>query len=530
MTRRTAFGRLAGMPRLLSGLRLRRRLPLRAAPMLAVGLTFAVPAFGASAAARPAAAAAAVGTQLSSRVVADRGPRAYAIVGGTVHLGDGTVLERATVVLEDGLITAVGADAAAPAGAWEVDASGKRVYPGFTTAFGDLGLGGGAGGRGGPPGGAGPAGSSAGNPPPARGPEDRPATHSFRRAADSLTLSDERLAAHRESGFTSAVSFPRNGIVSGHGAFLNLVGSETGDARDLVLAEEAALLVRLETAGFRSFPGSLMGVIAYLRQLFLDAAHYGEIRALYEADPAGLPRPRYDRTLGPLAAAVAGEQPVLLPANLDKEIRRMAHLAEELGLRAVLYGGHEAAEAASFLRERDIPVLVNLAWPEADPDADPEATVPLRELRLRDRAPAGPAALAAAGVRFAFYREAPARSGAGNRPGGPGGRGRRGGSVSSDDLAAVRMAVERGLDPEAALTALTLAPAEIYGVDDRVGTIAPGKIANLVIADGDLFRGEAEIAAVFVDGVIHHPSDESEESETATETPAESRRASGDPS
>lgn len=499
--------------------------------MLAVGLTFAVPAFGASAAVRPAAAAAAVGTQLSSRVVADRGPRAYAIVGGTVHLGDGTVLERATVVLEDGLITAVGADAAAPAGAWEVDASGKRVYPGFTTAFGDLGLGGGgAGGRGGPPGGAGPAGSSAGNPPPARGPEDRPATHSFRRAADSLTLSDERLAAHRESGFTSAVSFPRNGIVSGHGAFLNLVGSETGDARDLVLAEEAALLVRLETAGFRSFPGSLMGVIAYLRQLFLDAAHYGEIRALYEADPAGLPRPRYDRTLGPLAAAVAGEQPVLLPANLDKEIRRMAHLAEELGLRAVLYGGHEAAEAASFLRERDIPVLVNLAWPEADPDADPEATVPLRELRLRDRAPAGPAALAAAGVRFAFYREAPARSGAGNRPGGPGGRGRRGGSGSSDDLAAVRMAVERGLDPEAALTALTLAPAEIYGVDDRVGTIAPGKIANLVIADGDLFRGEAAVAAVFVDGVIHHPSDESEESETATETPAESRRASGDPS
>lgn len=527
------------MPRLLSGRRVRRRLPLRA-PMFAVGLTAAASAGAASAGAASAVAAApegavpAVRAQLSSRVVADRGPRAYAVVGGTVHLGDGTVLEGATVVLEDGLITAVGADAAAPAGAWEVDASGKRVYPGFTTAFGDLGLGGGSGARGsgsgGPGAAAGSVGGSAGNPRPARGPEDRPATHSFRRAADSLTLSDDRIAARRERGFTSAVSFPRNGIVSGHGAFLNLVGSESGDARDLVLSEEAALLVRLETAGFRSFPGSLMGVIAYLRQLFLDAAHYGEVRALYAADPAGLPRPRYDRTLGPLAAAVAGGQPVLFPANLDKEIRRMTHLAEELGLRAVLYGGHEAAEAASFLRERDIPVLVNLAWPEADPDADPEVPVPLRELRLRDRAPAGPAALAAAGVRFAFYREAPARSGAGNRPGGPGGRGRRGGSGASDDLAAVRKAVERGLDPEAALTALTLAPAQIYGVDDRLGTIAPGKIANLVIADGDLFRGEAAIAAVFVDGVIHHPSDDSDASETEAETPGESRRASGDPS
>lgn len=492
--------------------------------MLAVGLTAAAPAFGAAAA---PAAGAAIGAQLSSRVVADRGPRAYALVGGTVHLGDGTVLEGATVVLEDGLITAVGTDAAVPAGAWEMDASGKRVYPGFTTAFGDLGLGGGSGARGGGSGGPGAAGGSAGSPRPARGPEDRPATHSFRRAADSLTLSDDRIAARRARGFTSAVSFPRSGIVSGHGAFLNLVGSESGDARDLVLSEEAALLVRLETAGFRSFPGSLMGVIAYLRQLFLDARHYGETRALYAADPAGLPRPRYDRTLGPLAAAVAGEQPVLFPANLDKEIRRMAHLAEELGLRPVLYGGHEAAEAASFLRERGIPILVNLAWPEADPDADPEVPVPLRELRLRDRAPAGPAALAAAGVRFAFYREAPARSGAGNRAGG---RGRGGGSGSADDLAAVRQAVERGLDPEAALTALTLAPAEIYGVDDRLGTIAPGKIANLVIADGDLFRGEASISAVFVDGVIHHPSDDSDESETGTGTPAESRRASGDPS
>ena len=533
LTRQGAFVRLAGMPRLLIGRRFRRPLPARAALSFAVLFAVGPTTFAAAAVApgNAAAAAAAVlpgGAQLSSRAVADRGPRAYAIVGGTVHLGDGTVHENATVVLEDGLITAVGADAAAPAGAWEIAASGKRVYPGFITAFGDLGLGGGSGSRGrasGGPGGSGPPGGPAGNPAPARGPEDRPATFSWRRAADSLVSSDERIAALRARGFTSAVSFPRNGIVSGHGAFLNLAASESGDARGLVLSEEAALLLRLETASFRSFPGSMMGVIAYIRQLFLDAAHYGETRALYEADPAGLPRPRYDRTLGPLAAAVAGEQPVLFPANLDKEIRRMAHLAEELGLRPVLYGGHEAAEAASFLRERGIPILVNLAWPEADRDADPEATVPLRELRLRDAAPAGPAALAAAGVRFAFYRSAPAGNRAGNRAGNPGGRGR--GGASSDELAAVRKAVERGLDPEAALTALTLAPAEIYGVADRLGTLAPGKIANLVIADGDLFRGEAAISAVFVDGVIHHPS---EETDSGRETAAEPGAARGESS
>ena len=188
----------------------------------------------------------------------------------------------------------------------------------------------------------------------------------------------------------------------------------------------------------------------------------------------------------------------------------------------MLYGGHEAADSASFLAERGVSILVNLEWPEADPDADPEAQVPLRDLRLRDRAPAAPAALAAAGVRFAFYRQAASRGG--GRSGGPSG-GRRGGGAS-DDLAAVRQAVERGLDPEAALTALTLAPAEIFGVADRVGTLAPGKIANLVIADGDLFREEAAISAVFVDGVVHHPDADSE----TEETDSTSGNAPGDPS
>ena len=415
------------------------------------------------------------------------------------------------MVLRDGLIVSVEAGGAAPDGAFRMDASGKHVYPGFVTALSDLGLGGASpqraarvprtGGPGAPQ-----------PPPPSRGPEDRPDTFSWRLAADDLRTDDERIAARRNTGFTSAVAAPRGGIVSGHAAFLNLAGPEGVDPRDLVVAPHVALMVRLETRGFRSFPGSMMGVIAYLRQLFLDSSHYGEVWRMYEEDPAGLPRPRYERALAPLADAVSGEQPVLLPANLDKEIRRMVRLAEEFGVRPVLYGGHEAGEAADFLAEHGVSILVDLNWPKADPDADPEAEVPLRVLRLRDRAPAGPAALAAAGVRFAFYRgEAPARG-----SGGP--RGSRG---SGDDLAAVRIAVGRGLDPEAALAALTSAPAEIFGVADRVGTLAAGKIANLVIADRDIFEEGAGVEAVFVDGVIHHPEEEDDdEAETGDSRPS----------
>ncbi len=440
--------------------------------------------------------------QLSSRAVADAGPREWAITGGMVHRGDGTVIAEGTVVLRDGLIVSVDEGSAGPAGVFRLDASGKHVYPGFVTALGDLGLRGGSAaerpGRAARPG--------AGAPPtPSRGPEDRPGTFSWQLAADSLTLDDDRIAARRTAGFTSAVSVPSRGIVSGRAAFVNL---GAGDPRDLVVGGDQAVMVRLETLGFRSFPGSAMGVIAYIRQLFLDAAHYDEVWRLYEEDPTGLARPRHDRALAPLVLAAAGEQPVLLPANLDKEIRRMVRLAAELGLRPILYGGHEAAPAAGFLADAGVPILVDLNWPQADPDADPEARVPLRELRLRDAAPAGPAALAAAGVQFGFYR---------------GESGRSGGRGSGDDLAAVRTAVERGLDREAALTALTSAPAEIFGVADRVGTLAAGKIANLLITDGDIFDEGTRIEAVFVDGVIHYPDSAASE----TDDDAGAREAPG---
>ena len=435
--------------------------------------------------------------QLSSRAVADAGPRAWAITGGTVHLGNGTVLDQATVVLRDGLIVSVGPGAEVPAGTAELDAAGKQVYPGFITSLGDLGLGarpaqrqqpGAPGGRGSVP-------------RPSRGPEDRPDTYSWRLAADDLQTNDDRIAARRRAGFTSAVTAPRDGIVGGGAAFLNLAGD---DPRDLVLDSNVALMVRLQTRGFRSFPGSMMGVIAYLRQLFLDASHYAEVWWMYEDDPEGLARPRYDRALAHLAAAASGEQPVLLPATLDKEVRRMTGLAAEFGIRPILYGGHEAEASAPFLAEHGIPILVNLNWPREDPDADPEAEVPLRTLRLRDRAPAGPAALAAAGVRFGFYMADSPR---------PGGRSGRGGRETAGELAAVRQAVERGLDKEAALTALTLAPAQIFGVADRVGTLQAGRIANLVITDGDIFEDGARIERVFVDGVIHRVDADDEETD-----------------
>ncbi len=125
-------------------------------------------------------------------------------------------------------------------------------------------------------------------------------------------------------------------------------------------------------------------------------------------------------------------------------------------------------------------MLVDLKWPEAEKDGDPDDTPSLRTLRFRDRAPSTPAAFTKSGVKFAFY------SGATTSP--------------KDLLKAVKKSIDAGLTPEAALRALTLSPAEIFGVADRLGSIEKGKIANLVVTDGDLFNEKTKIKFVFVDG------------------------------
>ena len=191
-------------------------------------------------------------------------------------------------------------------------------------------------------------------------------------------------------------------------------------------------------------------------------------------------RPRYDRTEAALADALEDHALVLIPANNSVQLRRALELVDRWHVNGVIYGGQMAYEVASEIATKKLPVLVNLKWPEADKDADPEDKPSLRTLQFRDRAPSSPAALAKAGVKFAFY------SG--------------GIATPKDTLKAAKKSIDAGLAPDAALRALTLSPAEIFGVADRLGSLENGKIANLVVTDGDLFEEKTKIKMVFVDG------------------------------
>src|SRR5207245_5837361 len=259
---------------------------------------------------------------------------------------------------------------------------------------------------------------------------------------------------------------------------LNLAGDRAGD---MVVRATVAVPVALQpSGGFANFPGSLMGVLSYVRQVWVDTDWHTQAAAIYEENPRGVERPAYDRTEAALAEALEERALVLIPANTALQLRRGLGLADHGKVNDVRYGGQQGYEAANEIAAKKLPVLVNLQWPEKPKDADPDAEPSLRTLHFRDRAPSTPAAFAKAGVKFAFY------SG--------------GISAPKEILKAVKKSIDAGLSADDALRALTLAPAQIFGVADRLGTLETGKIANLVLTDGDLFAEKTKVKLVFVDG------------------------------
>ncbi len=444
----------------------------------------------------------------SAFVYAQPEPTSYAIHNAKIVTVSGAVIARGTVVLRNGLIEAVGDNVAVPADALVIEGDGLTVYPGLFDGLSTVGLGsatgGGNGGRGGGGRGAAPAANAAPAAPPSRGPEDRPQTTSWIKAADELQAGDRRIEAVRNAGITTAAVFPSRGIFAGQGSLIDLNGDKPGD---MVLVPSLGQYMTLNGrggGGGGGFPGSLMGVIAYIRQIYLDADYYTMLKKAYDANPRGMKRPEYDRAL----EGVLESKRILLPANRWVEVERMLNFSKELKQPTILYGLREGYDDHSIdhLKGANTPVLVSLRWPEAARDQDPDDEESLRTLELREKAPGTPAALKKAGIKFAMYTD--------------------GIDVARDIQRAVKKAMDRGLSREEAIRAMTLSPAEIYGVQDRLGSIEKGKIANLLVTRGELFDDRTRVEMVFVDGKKHVPAPETpgRGGAAATETPQGDRQ------
>ncbi len=403
----------------------------------------------------------------------------YAITNARIVPVSGPPLERGTVVMRDGLITAVGANVSPPADARVIDGNGLTVYPGLFDSSTSLGI---------------PQPSPSPTPTPVGGgfAGQRPQTAILTAlnssqpaglqpellAEDFIKPGGDQIDAARQMGITTALSAPRQGIWMGQSALINLAGEST---QEMIVRSPVALHVGFTPLRSGGYPNSLMGVFAVLRQMMLDAGRYREAQLAYARSPRGMKRPDQDRALAALLPVLDGSLPVVMHADSEREINRALDLAEEFKLRAIIAGGMEAGKVADRLRERNVPVLLSLNFPRrttaALPEADPE---PVRVLRERVEAQKTAGRLAAARVKFAFQSGALASS--------------------ADFYPNIVRAIENGLAREAALRALTISAAEILGVNDRLGSIEAGKIANLTVTRGELLTRNPTFAHVFIDG------------------------------
>jgi imidazolonepropionase-like amidohydrolase len=393
-------------------------------------------------------------------------PGVYAITGATVHPASGPDIPNGTVLIRGGLIEAVGANIPIPADAAVIDAKGAHVYPGLIDAETSLGFpsarpqtrrrGGGGGGQ------------------RAAQQEALPETSPGYVAMHNVNLTEDDVDARRGIGVTTIVTAPAFGIFNGQSVVLNL-GSGTPEER--VIKSPAAMQISFNPRPAWTFPDSLMGVIAYIRQTMLDAQWYTNARAIYEKTPTVGERPETSESLAALEPVLEKNVPVVFVADTELMMRRAQKIANEFGLRYILSGARQGYRFANDLK--NVPVLVSVKWPVAPTSKEDREEQPLRVIRDRQLAPTTPSALAKSGVTFALVS---------------------GAAKTGDYIPGIRKAIDNGLSADDALRATTLWPARIFGIERQLGSLDHGKIANVVVSDKPIFDKEAKVTRLFIDG------------------------------
>ncbi len=393
----------------------------------------------------------------------DNGTGYHALVGARVVTAPGQVLQNATIVIRNGLIVSVASGQPAPAGARVWDLKGQTVYPGFIDAHADLGVG------------EVPEGGDVG---PTHW---NPQVRAWYSTSASFRDDSTRRRSLRSLGFGAAMAVPKQGIFRGKTAVVNL--SESG-ARERVLRPDVA-----QALGFqRSFtlggmyPNSAMGTTALMKQTWMDAEWYIRAWAAYERSNRAILPPETSEALAALGPAVQGRQPVLFQTGSEEEYLRAHAIATQFKLTPWFRGSGEEYRLVDVLKGRTQPLIIPLNFPDAPDVSSPEAAlnVSLGQLRHWYLAPTNAAQLAANNIPFAITTD--------------------GLSSLNQFLPNLRIAVARGLTPDKALAALTTVPAGWLGIERTHGTIAAGKVANLVITDGDLFTEESTVQDVWVQG------------------------------
>ncbi len=392
----------------------------------------------------------------------------FAIVGAKVVTVTGAVIENGTVVIQNGKITAVGAGASVPSGAERIDGKGLSVFPGMIDASTNLGL------------------AEIGQ--GANATIDIAETGTNNANAKAITgvnPHSSHVNVTRVNGITTVMSAPTGGLIAGQGTVINLNGATQAD---MAVEGTVALVINFPRVvaggfgggGFGGFGGQQQTdfnelvrrrdtQIEELKKVFTAAQNHARAIEAYAKDKS-LPAVATNLSLEALAPYVRGEKPIVFTAERERDIRAIAKFVSEMKVKGIVVGGQEAWKAADVLKANNIAVIYTNIY-----------SLPVRDDDAYDMLFEGPSKLQQAGIRFAVS--------------------------TGDQGAEVRdlpyhagLAGSFGLSKEEALKSVTLYPAQILGVSDRLGSIEVGKMANVVVADGDILDPRTNIKYMFING------------------------------
>ncbi|HEX4541845.1 MAG TPA: amidohydrolase family protein [Candidatus Acidoferrum sp.] len=394
---------------------------------------------------------------------------AYAITHAKIFTLAGSPLENATLVIRDGKIAAIGAAVEVPAGAQVIDAKGLQVYPGLFDSVTQMGL------------------REIGA---VSATVDSAETGTYNPdvvAATAISPSSEHIPVTRAAGITEVLAVPASGgmdsfgsqgIIGGQASAIHLAGWAIDE---MLLKKSAAMVLNwpeIETQTFdfatfsrkeKPFADAKQEYDKQVNEItdWLERArHYAQV-----VEKGSVAKYDRDLKLEALVPVVRGELPVLVFADRSREIRNAVEFCDKQKLRMILAGGSEAYKVKDLLRSKEIPVILR-----------PALTLPLDEDDPYDRLLSQPAELSAAGVKFAI--------------------------ASFDNSFARRLgqnaanAAAYGLPCDEALKAVTLYPAQIFGLAGQIGTLEQGKLANLIVTNGDPLELTTDVKYLFIKGQL----------------------------
>lgn len=418
--------------------------------------------------------------------------RTYALTQATVVTEPGKMMEGTTVVIKDGLIIAVGKNVKIPIDAQVIKADSMYVYAGFIEGLSHTGI----------PKAEPQQGGNRQQAPrvkdPGSPPNDLAGITPEKKLAEAMKATDRSIADMRKLGFTAANVVPSGRMLPGQGALVLLAGD---DAEEMILKDHTAFFSQLVGAR-RMFPSTVIAVIAKWRELYRQAELAQAHEMAYKKNPSGMARPSYDAVLQAFYPVINKEQSVFLKASDVKSAYRALSLQKEFDLPMVIAELKQGWHVADELSKRKIPVLLSMDLPKDkkdkggkgkgdkkegkkeeakadDPFQAEREALEKRKMEAMKSHWAQAANMEKAGVTFGFSTL----------------------DVKGKDVKAnLRKMIENGLSENTALAALTTIPAEMLGVSDMLGSVATGKIANLVVTDQPYFEEKSNVRYVFVDG------------------------------